>query len=109
MTIEEIDIDEFQILQEEPPAVVTPGHIVLYLVCGHLDNFGGYPYDYEWIGNELVIAELDDSKDRCRTLITRHPEAFIVQWAANADEAIREDEDEEFERLDDAIMNCRPD
>ena len=44
-------------------ALTTPQQqldaVVAHLTEGPLDD-GGYPYDYEWFGSTLVVAELDD-------------------------------------------------
>ena len=101
--IEEIDVYEFRMLEEDPPAEITPGHVVLYIVSGHLNSFGGYPYGHEWVGDELVVASLDNAKDRCRTQIDRYPVDLIRQWATLTSEAIQ---GEEFDSLAEALREC---
>jgi len=54
--------------------------MVTFLTESHLDNDGGYPYDWAEIGDEIVIAELDPAKDNNSTLLSRWPIGTLLAW-----------------------------
>ena len=46
--------------------------IIEFITESHLDLFGGYPYDYAIDGDTLWVAELDDGKERARTMLVKY-------------------------------------
>lgn len=58
--------------------------VVAYLTESHLDLYGGYPYDWIAIDQWLIIAELDDGKDRNRTSISTYKRKTIIDWYDSA-------------------------
>lgn len=54
------------------------------LLNSHIDIIGGYPYDYTWVGDILVIATLDDRKERNATKIEKYTRKQLLKWYAKA-------------------------
>ena len=54
--------------------------MIEYLTTGHLESFGGYPYDYGIFGKSLVVASLDDAKDRQRTSLDTYKIKDLLAW-----------------------------
>lgn len=55
-------------------------YIIVFLTERHLDLYGGYPLDWAWIGNTLVVADLDDGKDRNRTELRQYERDKLIAW-----------------------------
>ena len=53
---------------------VTRDDVALILTEGHLSVYGGYPYDYDWFGDTLVVASLlgDLAENRQRTCLDKY-------------------------------------
>ena len=73
--------------QEKLDAVVT------FLTEAPLDD-GGYPYDYEWLGSTLVIAELDDDG---ATKIGIYKRSDLLRWYRLASRFLRDHEGEGYD------------
>ena len=54
--------------------------MIKFLTESHLDAFGGYPYDWTIIGDQVVVAELDDGKDRQRTQLAIWTVPELLAW-----------------------------
>jgi hypothetical protein len=54
--------------------------IVTWLTERHLEYDGGYPYDYEWIGDTLAIAGLDGGKENNATTLIVLKRSDILRW-----------------------------
>jgi hypothetical protein len=65
--------------------------VVTHLTEGPLDD-GGYPYDYEWFGSTLVVAELDDDG---ATKIDKRRD--LLRWHRLAARFLRENEGEDYD------------
>lgn len=54
--------------------------MIEYLTESHLLAHGGYPYDYEYEDGDdhVLVAELDDGKDRNRTLLIRYETQKLI-------------------------------
>jgi hypothetical protein len=70
--------------------------MVAFFTESHLDIHGGYPHDYIWIGDTLVIADLDDGKDRNRTQIVTYKRAKLLAWYSRAEHFSKKFPDESF-------------
>ena len=70
--------------------------MIEFLTESHLDVFGGYPYDYEWVDDTLIVAALDDAKERHRTLIGKYNREELIDWYDRAVDMF-ETENETFE------------
>jgi hypothetical protein len=68
--------------------------IVTYLTESHLEHHGGYPYDYKWIGDTLVVAGLDDGKARDATELIVLTRNDILTWYKAARAMLPEMEDD---------------
>ena len=66
--------------------------MVTFLTEGPLDN-GGYPYDYEWFGSTLVVAELDHDG---ATKIGIYKRRDLLRWHRLAARFLRENEGEDY-------------
>lgn len=60
-----------------------PSRLVAYLTEFHLQHQGGYPFDSAVIGEEFVIAEVDDQDE---THLRRYPIETLFAWHAQAKE-----------------------
>ena len=58
--------------------------VIAVLTAGHLDSFGGYPYDWTEHEGKMFIASLDDGKDRNRTQIESYPLNELRAWEIRA-------------------------
>ena len=67
--------------------------VIAFLTEGPLDN-DGYPFDYEWFGSTLVIAELDDDGS---TRIGLYKRRDLLRWYRLAARFLRENEGEGFD------------
>jgi hypothetical protein len=65
--------------------------MIKFLTESHLDVFGGYPYDCVWIGDTLVVASLDDFKERHRTQIEKYDRKKLIDWHDRAVEFVEEE------------------
>jgi len=74
--------------------------IIEHLSESHLDNDGGYPFDYGWIGDVLVVAELGEKGTR----LARYSRDYLSEWISEIN--IHRNE---FDSLLDAIHECQPD
>lgn len=70
--------------------------VIEHLTTSHLETFGGYPYDHSWIGSTLVVAALDDRKERNATQIETYDYKALLRWYDQAVE-FAEQEGEEME------------
>jgi hypothetical protein len=61
--------------------------MVEFLTENHLDNHGGYPHDSIWIKDTLIIADLDDGKERARTMIVTYKKDTLIKWCKRAEKA----------------------
>lgn len=52
----------------------------------HLENYGGYPHDSMWVGDKLVVADLDPGKDRHRTMLITYTKQKLLDWFDDATE-----------------------
>jgi hypothetical protein len=59
--------------------------MVEFLTESHLDVFGGYPHDYRWIGQTLVVADLDDGKERNATQLLVTNRSALIAWCKRAE------------------------
>jgi hypothetical protein len=65
--------------------------VIQHLTTSHLETFGGYPYDHDWIGSTLVVAALDESH---ATKLGKYDRKALLGWYDQAVEfAEQEDED----------------
>ena len=75
-------------------ALATPQEqldaVIAHLTEGPLDD-GGYPYDYEWLGSTLVIAELDHDE------VGLYKRRDLLRWHRLAARFLRENEGEGFD------------
>ena len=92
--------DEPEGIPDDPMAA-----LVAHLTEGHMETWGGYPYDWRWFGDELVVAALDPGKDHHATVIEVYEEGFLMRWAGDA-VAYAEGEGCGFS---DALRESRPD
>ena len=58
--------------------------IITYLTESHLELFGGYPHDYAWVGTTLVVADLDDRKERNQTMLKTYERRNLLEWYRRA-------------------------
>lgn len=82
--------------------------IVQFLTESHLFAFGGYPHDYMIIDDKwLVVADLDDGKERNRTSLYALKLSTVVKWY---DEAVREWDDSRdcWEDFSEPIAETKP-
>jgi len=68
---------------------LTKDDIIEFLTEDHLSIFGGYPHDYDWIGDTLVVADLDDAKDRHRTMLRKWSSKAIDEWVRDANRLLK--------------------
>ena len=66
--------------------------MVAHLTEAPLDD-GGYPFDYEWFGSTLVVAELDDDG---ATKIGIYKRRDLMRWHRLAARFLRENEGEDY-------------
>lgn len=83
---------------------VTRDEIICYITEWHLDEFGGYPFDCEWFGDTLVVAELDPGKDMNRTFLAHYKKDDIDKAVKIANEQVDNGWDKE-EAIVDASMD----
>lgn len=79
--------------------------VIEYLTESHLEFHGGYPYDHGIIedAQTVIVASLDDSKDRLRTQLETYFIPDLMVWFDEAAEIMRGDpECEFFEAMDEA-------
>ena len=78
-------------------ALATPQErldaVIAHLTEGPLDD-GGYPYDYEWFGSTLVVAELDDNGSTTVGIYKRRDLLALYRLAARF---LRENEGEDYD------------
>lgn len=67
--------------------------VIAFLTDSHLETYGGYSYDYVECCDVIYVASLDDSKERCRTLIESYRKEHLVAWYDLALAYLKEDED----------------
>lgn len=72
----------------------APGFDIILneLIASHLKVWGGYPYDYCIQEETVIIAGLDDAKDRNRTQLMWHDISMLKEWQSAWE--LREDEDD---------------
>lgn len=58
-----------------------PERLFLYLTESHLDSQGGYPFDSAVIGEEFVIAAIDDQD---QSHLYRYPIELLFVWHEQA-------------------------
>jgi hypothetical protein len=64
--------------------------MIEWLTENHLDSLGGYPHDWKWIGNTLVVADLDDRKERNATLLVTYQKIELLRWCKRAEKFMSE-------------------
>lgn len=64
--------------------------VIEHLTESHLETHGGYAYDYQWIGEYLVVAGLDDAKERNRTKIDTYHRGNIIAWYDRAEAFLKD-------------------
>ena len=84
---------------------VNVAELVLYLTEGHLDGFGGYPHDYEWVGDHLVIADLNDGKERNQTQLVVIKRSVLADWELAARAFMAEYDEFDYEE---SVEETRP-
>lgn len=58
----------------------------------HLAAHGGYPYDTMQTDDSLIVAELDDGKDRNRTVLCAYSLQDCEEWGQKWGQYIQEDD-----------------
>jgi hypothetical protein len=89
--------------------------IIAFLTEDHLDVFGGYPHDWAEVAGKVIVADLDDRKDRQRTELLIYDRRTLIEWY---DDAVRwlaqetADRETTYDRapdLEEALHETRPD
>lgn len=71
--------------------------MIEHLTEAHLDRIGGYQYDYEWIGDTLVVAALDPGKAYYRTMIETYQREDLLDWFERAIAFCVEEDQDDFQ------------
>jgi hypothetical protein len=72
--------------------------VIDHLTRSHLGHSGGYPYDYAWVGDQLIVAGLHDpDSGGCETSIERYERRNMIRWFNRALNACLEDQEDDEE------------
>ena len=83
-----IDASRLKSKKTKPkPRTVDEESLIEVLTEMHLSDEGGYPYDYTWVGNVLVVATIDhDNASKIDTYTGRQ----VRQWIKDANSHIKD-------------------
>jgi hypothetical protein len=59
--------------------------LIEFLTEDHLDTVGGYPYDYCWLEDKLIVAGLDAGKEYNRTQVEIYDRKQLLAWHKRAE------------------------
>lgn len=75
---------------------ITEEMLIDQLTEGHLDSQGGYPFDFQWVDGNLVIAEIDHDDASKLTIYTQQQ---VDDWIADANEYMEEHKCDAWEAI----------
>lgn len=81
--------------------------MLCWVTTGHLESHGGYPFDWHWCGDTLVVAGLDAAKD-CATEIVLYTRSQLLAWFDRAAEHMRHPDDWAYDEGDDTDDGVAP-
>ena len=58
--------------------------IIEFLTESHLESNGGYPHDYAFVAHHLVIADLNEAKERNQTQLKVYKFSTLRKWLRRA-------------------------
>lgn len=83
--------------------------VIAFLTESHLDTFGGYPHDYMEFRGWVIIADLDDGKERNRTVLRTYKRKTLIRWYDDAVSEYGGSPDDEDSTFIDALFETQPD